>query len=288
MTGFGRAEGSFNGIKATCEMRSLNGRYLDIDLRLPKFLMEIDPEIRKMLTEKLERGSVTVVFNIEFGQEFTDAADIKVNESLASAYLEKLKHLSETLKLEFENPFKEIIRIQDVISSSDKALSDENKKFIVELAGKAADKLIEFRRQEGITTGEKLAEAATFIRSKLSDIEAEEESRRQGLRDRIYGNLMEHVKESVSDHSRFEQEILLYLDKWDIAEEKQRLSQHLEYFNVCLENEPLGRKLNFISQEMGREMNTLGVKSNHFGMQQAVVQMKEKLEQIKEQVLNLV
>jgi uncharacterized protein (TIGR00255 family) len=288
MTGFGRAEGEQNGLKVACEMRSLNGRYLDMDLRLPRYLMEIDPEIRRMLTEKLERGSVTVVYNIEFGEQFSDPSDIRLNHSLAAAYLQKLNGLSESLGLEFRDPFREIIRIPDVISSPEKAISDENKKLIVELTGKAADHLVEFRRQEGKNTGIKLQEAADAIKEQLAVVESNEESRRQGLRERIYANLQEHVKESVSDASRFEQELLLYLEKWDIVEEKQRLAQHLSYFEECLVKEPLGRKLNFIAQEMGREMNTMGVKSNHYAMQQAVVLMKEKLEQIKEQVLNLV
>lgn len=288
MTGFGRAEGELSGMKATCEMRSLNGRYLDVDLRLPRFLMEIDPAIRRMLTEKLERGSVTVVYNIEFTAAFNDPSDIRLNEALARAYYEKLTQLSQSLNIEFRDPFHEIIRIPEVIASSEKTLSEENKALIVELTGKAADKLIEFRLQEGLTTKDKLAEASASIRQLLGVVEGEEENRRQSLRDRIYGNLKEHVSEGLNDPSRFEQELLLYLEKWDIVEEKQRLGQHLDYFDECLEKEPLGRKLNFISQEMGREMNTLGVKSNYFTMQQAVVLMKEKLEQIKEQVLNLV
>lgn len=288
MTGFGRAEGALDGLKVTCEMKSLNGRYLDVDLRLPRFLMEIDPEIRKMLTEKLDRGSVTVVFNLDFGSEFSDPSEIKINESLAKAYLDKMNALSQYLNVPFNDPMREIIRIPDVINSSDKMLTDEHKKFVVNIAGQAADKLMEFRKQEGKNTGEKLKEAAVAIRQNLHVVESEEEGRRQSLRERIYSNLQEHVKESIADPSRFEQELLMYLDKWDIAEEKQRLKQHLDYFEECLVQEPLGRKLNFISQEMGREMNTMGVKSNHFPMQQAVVLMKEKLEQIKEQVLNLV
>lgn len=288
MTGFGRAEGALDGLKVTCEMKSLNGRYLDVDLRLPRFLMEIDPEIRKILTEKLERGSVTVLFNLEFGSEFSDPSEIKINESLAKAYLDKMNALSQYLNVPFHDPLREIIRIPDVMNSSDKMLTDEHKKFVVKLAGQAADKLMEFRKQEGKNTGEKLKEAAVSIRQNLQVVESEEEGRRQSLRDRIYSNLQEHVKEGIADPSRFEQELLMYLDKWDIAEEKQRLKQHLDYFEECLDKEPLGRKLNFISQEMGREMNTMGVKSNHFPMQQAVVLMKEKLEQIKEQVLNLV
>jgi uncharacterized protein (TIGR00255 family) len=288
MTGFGRAEGSLNGLKVTCEMRSLNGRYFDVDLRLPRFLMEIDPEIRRLLADKLERGTVTVIYNIEFGPEFSDPSGVKLNEALARSYYEKLSALSREMGLEFNNAFNEIMRIPDVMGSSEKVLDDAHKQFVISLTAQAADKLTQFRRQEGETTGNKLREAAVAIRQHLAEVEAQEESRRQGLRERIYANLKEHIQDSIPDASRFEQELLLYLEKWDIAEEKQRLAQHLDYFETCMVKEPLGRKLNFISQEMGREMNTMGVKSNHYVMQQAVVLMKEKLEQIKEQVLNLV
>jgi len=288
MTGFGRAEGESNGVKATCEIKSLNGRYLEVDLRLPRFMYELDPDIRRILTDKLERGSVSVVYNITFSKEASNANEIELNTSLAKAYLNKLNELSTELGLEFKDPFREIIKIPDVINSADKKISAETKQLIKDVTALAAEHLVEFRKEEGKNTGEKLSAAAVAIRTQLAVVEEAEEPRRASLRERIYSNLAEHLKESNVDASRFEQELLLYLEKWDIVEEKQRLKQHLDYFEECLIQEPLGRKLNFIAQEMGREMNTMGVKSNHFQMQQAVVIMKEKLEQIKEQVLNIV
>lgn len=287
MTGYGRAEASGAGIKAVCEMKSLNGRYLDIDIRLPRYLMEIDADLRRMLGEKLERGSVTVVYNIEFTNEQA-APEVKVNEALARAYFNKLSELSHSLQLDFRDPFNQILRIPDVISTTDKTLTDEARQLIVKLTSEAAEQLMRFRKQEGAALGKKLQEAVIEIRKQLDVVEGEEDSRRNGLRERINGTVAEHVRDAISDPSRLELEILLYLEKWDIAEEKQRLTQHLNYFEECLKKEPLGRKLNFIAQEMGREMNTMGVKSNHYPMQQAVVLMKEKLEQIKEQVLNIV
>lgn len=288
MTGYGRAEGEAQGLKVTCEIRSLNGRYLDTDLRLPKFLYELDPPLRRMLTEKLDRGTVTMIFNVQFTELGTQTDEIQLNTPLAKAYLQKLRELSDNLELEFRDPFREIIRIPDVINTADRNVSDEAKQFIQSIAANAADHLVEFRKEEGKITGNKLKEAVDFISEKLKIVEAEEEPRRAALRERIYANLTEHIRENSADATRFEQELLLYLEKWDIVEEKQRLKQHLDYFKECLVKEPLGRKLNFIAQEMGREMNTMGVKSNYFPMQQAVVLMKEKLEQIKEQVLNLV
>ena len=176
----------------------------------------------------------------------------------------------------------------EVIQTGERVVEDEVKKAIVDLTLQAADRLVQFRKEEGKATGEKLRSLVESIQGDLNEVSAHEEPRKQGLRDRIYGQLAEHVSSDLKDNHRFEQEILMYLDKWDIAEEKQRLQQHLDYFKSCLQKEPFGRKLNFIAQEMGREMNTMGVKSNYFPMQQAVVQMKEKLEQIKEQVLNIV
>lgn len=287
MTGYGRAEGQSAGIKVVCEIRSLNGRYLDIDLKLPRFLYEVDPEIRRILTQMLERGSVTVIYNIEFTDE-SSQTEVKVNDNLAKAYLQKLNSLSSEMSLEFRDPFAQILRLPDIIGASEKSITEEAKLFILSVTREAAGKLMEFRRQEGAALGEKLRQAAAEIRTQVAVVESEEENRRTMLRDRINGSVAEHIRDNLADSSRLEQEILLYLEKWDIVEEKHRLIQHLDYFEQCLKKEPLGRKLNFIAQEMGREMNTMGVKSNHFPMQQAVVLMKEKLEQIKEQVLNLV
>lgn len=287
MTGFGRSEAAEAGIKVVCEVKSLNGRYLDLDIRLPRFLYELDAPLRKMLQEKLERGSVTMMFNIEFtGDE--NAPDININQALAKTYFDKLNHLSQSLNLDFRDPFNQIIRMPDVVGNAEKTLTDEGKHCILKTAADAVEKLISFRKQEGQAIMAKLAEASAEIRKQLAVVETEEEPRRQNLRNKINNSVAEHVRDNIADMNRLEQEILLYMEKWDIAEEKQRLKQHLDYFDECLKKEPLGRKLNFISQEMGREMNTMGVKSNHFPMQQAVVQMKEKLEQIKEQVLNIV
>ena len=287
MTGFGRSEAAEAGIKVVCEVKSLNGRYLDLDIRLPRFLYELDAPLRKMLQEKLERGSVTMMFNIEFtGDE--NAPDININQALAKTYFDKLNHLSQSLNLDFRDPFNQIIRMPDVVGNAEKTLTDEGKHCILKTAADAVEKLISFRKQEGQAIMAKLAEASAEIRIQLAVVETEEEPRRQNLRNKINNSVAEHVRDNIADMNRLEQEILLYMEKWDIAEEKQRLKQHLDYFDECLKKEPLGRKLNFISQEMGREMNTMGVKSNHFPMQQAVVLMKEKLEQIKEQVLNIV
>ena len=288
MTGFGRAQIETPTLRAVCEVKALNGRYFEADLRLPKFLYEIDAQIRRQLNEKLERGTITCTYSITFPNVKAEDQTIHINAGLAKAYLDKYQELSNDLGVEFRDPFREIIRIPEVIQTAERGLDEGVKQAIVDLTMQAADLLVQFRREEGAATGVKLLSLVESIQLDLNEVSIHEEPRKQGLRDRIYGQLAEHVSAELRDNNRFEQEILLYLDKWDIAEEKQRLQQHLDYFKTCLKKEPLGRKLNFIAQEMGREMNTMGVKSNYFPMQQAVVQMKEKLEQIKEQVLNLV
>lgn len=288
MTGFGRAQIETPTLRAVCEIKALNGRYFEADLRLPKFLYEIDAQIRRQLNEKLERGTITCTYSITFPNVKAEDQTIHINAGLAKAYLDKYQELSASLGVEFRDPFREIIRIPEVIQSGERSIDESVKQTIVDLTMQAADLLVQFRKEEGAATGVKLLSLVESIQADLNEVSVHEEPRKQGLRERIYGQLAEHVSAELRDNNRFEQEILLYLDKWDIAEEKQRLQQHLDYFKTCLKKEPLGRKLNFIAQEMGREMNTMGVKSNYFPMQQAVVQMKEKLEQIKEQVLNLV
>lgn len=287
MTGFGRAVIENEYIKATCEIKALNGRYFEADIRLPKFLYEIDASIRRMLSEKLERGTITCIYNIKLVDEQNASQEIQVNEILARKYLNALQSLSSSLNVELNNPFREIIKVPEVIGTADKEISEDIKNEIIQLTMSAADNLIKFREIEGVATGEKLMHLVQSISKDLIVVENEEDARKEALKERIYGNLREHIQENLIDQNRMEQEILIYLDKWDIAEEKQRLTQHVNYFIQSLKTEPKGRKLNFIAQEMGREMNTMGVKSNYFPMQQAVVQMKEKLEQIKEQVLNL-
>jgi len=288
MTGFGRALLETSGVRVVCEIKALNGRYFEADVRLPKYLFEIDPAIRKILNEKLERGTVNCSYSISFTAADAVEYDIQVNVPLAKAYVDQWKFLSSSLEMDFKDPFREVLKIPEVVFAGERTISDDMKSVILMATEQAAEKLNGFRMEEGAATAKKLLELVNEISNDLNVVISHESSRKEQLRERIYSNLALHIQEGITDPGRFEQEVLIYLDKWDIGEEKQRLAQHIQYFKDCLEKEPLGRKLNFIAQEMGREMNTMGVKSNFFPMQQAVVQMKEKLEQIKEQVLNIV
>ena len=288
MTGFGKSRWEGDQATISCEIKALNGRYFEADIRLPRYLAEMDALIRKKLGEVLERGTVSVSYSIRWEDTRPPEERVQVNLEVAQSHYAAMKKISDSLSVPMNDPLRDIIRVPDVINNGDKEVPEELKSKVLEVTLEAANQLNEFRITEGSATGEKLKELVKSISDDLTIIEHEEDNRREALRERVYGNVLEHVKESNIDENRLEQEILLYLDKWDIAEEKQRLGQHIKYFNETLDKEPTGRKLNFISQEMGREMNTLGVKSNYFLMQERVVQMKEKLEQIKEQVLNIV
>ncbi len=284
MTGFGRAQSENEKWTITCEIKALNGRYFEADIRLPKYLNELDSKIRRVLSDFLERGTLSVTYSIKM---IDSSSHITVNTDLAKEYLAALKQLSGSLGLELEDPMREVLKVPDIMGVSDREISDDFKNEVVQVTLEAAKQLDAFRCIEGAATAAKLKQLIASISDDVLLIEHQEGNRREALRERIYGNVFEHVKEHNVDENRLEQEILMYLDKWDIAEEKQRLSQHLDFFIRTLKEEPKGRKLNFIAQEMGREMNTLGVKSNYFPMQECAVRMKEKLEQIKEQVLNL-
>lgn len=288
MTGFGRAAFENEWIKVQCEIKALNGRYFEADIRLPRFLNELDPALRRLLGEKLERGTITCSYNIKLLDPQNAQQELQVNQALAKRSLETLTSLSDFLGVEFKDPFREILKVPEVITTAEREISPEIKDKIIEVTLQAAEQLNSFRAVEGKATGDKLRSLVEEISLELMAIEQHEGNRRESLKERVYGNVLEHVSENLVDMNRLEQELLIYLDKWDIAEEKQRLGQHLTYFIDTLNKEPKGRKLNFIAQEMGREMNTLGVKSNFFPMQQCAVQMKEKLEQIKEQVMNIV
>jgi len=288
MTGFGRGIVESEQTKVTCEIKSLNGRYFDAEIRLPKYLSELDPLIRKLLSEKLTRGTITVAYHIKNESDNNLNQEIRINIPLAKQYLKALRDIESDLETTLSDPLREVLKVPDVLGLGEKEVSTELKDAIIEATKIAAEKLDGYRKDEGQATGKQLGEYIHQISNELILVENLEGDRREALRERVYGNVLEHVGENNVDENRLEQEILIYLDKWDISEEKQRLNQHIKYFIDTLQQEPTGRKLQFISQEMGREINTLGVKSNYFLMQQSVVKMKETLEHIKEQVLNIV
>ncbi len=288
MTGFGRGTVERDQTKIICEIKALNGKYFDAEIRLPKYLAELDPLVRKFLSDKLTRGTLTVSYHIKVESDNGLNQEIRINLPLAKQYLEAIRNLEFDLGTVLNDPMREVLKVPDVLGLGEKEVSSELKDAIIEATQIASEKINDYRIEEGAATGKQLKEYIHQISNELILIENLEGDRREALRERVYGNVLEHVGENNVDENRLEQELLIYLDKWDISEEKQRLNQHIKYFIDTLQKEPTGRKLQFIAQEMGREINTLGVKSNYFLMQQGVVKMKETLEHIKEQVLNIV
>lgn len=286
MTGYGNGEARREAFTVRASIRSLNGKFFDMDLRMSRQFSAIEPHIRSRTQDRLQRGSIVFTVSVEKTPGAANAG-IQVDTALAASYKQALQQLAAELKLDAGNLFQTILQMPDVLSDGAQNQDPELLAAALEAVDAALDDIDRFRITEGGKLKEVLADAARVIRDGLELVEAEESSRRENLRKRLEESLSNHIPEGRIDRNRLEQELLLYIEKLDIAEEKQRLRQHLDYFAECLENQPGGRKLNFIAQEMGREINTLGVKSNHFPMQQAVVRMKEQLEQIKEQVLNL-
>lgn len=288
MTGFGKAEKSNEEHTLKVEIKSLNGRYMDLDLKLPKFLGEAEMKLRKQISEYIGRGSAQVIVSFNYsGKEKTNNT-FSLNKTLAAAYKEKLDDLASSLHLDPNNLFNVILNMPDVI---EKVENNENEgliKLLFETTNEALEHFDQYRAEEGLSIKNSLQITCNLISTTLEEIEKLEPQRRTLLRERLE-SAVENLKASTSmDQGRFEQEMLYYLEKYDISEEKSRLEQHCKYFIQCLEKEPSGKKLGFIAQEMTRESNTLGVKSNHFEMQQLSVKIKEEIEKIKEQVLNIV
>ena len=287
MTGFGRALAETKDRKIIVEVKSLNSKQMDFTLRLPHLLREADPEIRNIVSHVLQRGKVDMVVTAE---ATSAAALAKLNIPAIKAYKENIEAMAAELDLPLpEDWYGVLMRLPDAMQSDIATEADEIElAALLEASRQAVDALMRHRRSEGVKLEEFFATRIANIKALLKQIPPFEEERVARIRARIEDNLSK-LPRAEYDHGRFEQEMIFYIEKLDINEEKQRLSQHLQYFLETMEAPEggQGKKLGFISQEMGREINTLGSKSNHAEMQKIVVKMKDELEQIKEQVLNV-
>ncbi len=282
MTGFGKANGHFNDKKISVEVRSLNSKGLDLNLKIPSSYRDLETPIRKLVTEKLLRGKMDLGIYIESQQH--QVAGL-INEQVATAYFEKLKSLNNAWGTNTQDYLALVLRMPDVLTSQQEELSEAETEFILNLVVEACSQLEKFRRQEGQSLANDLTANLDAIQQELVAIVPFEQERVAQVRERIQKGLAS-MDESRVDVNRLEQEMIFYVEKLDISEEKQRLQQHLHYFTETLSQDASGKKLGFISQEMGREINTLGSKCNHSEIQRRVVIMKDHLEKIKEQVLN--
>lgn len=281
MTGYGKAVAECSDKKITVEIRSLNSKSLDLNTRLPFLYKEKELEIRKLLSEKLQRGKIDFSINTEV-TALNKAQQI--NPGIIKAYISEFKEIvpqasdPELLAI--------VMRLPDVMAFSYKEIDETEWNQALDLIKKAIENLTRFRLDEGKVLEQEFIQRTNSILSLLEQVEPFEQERIQTLRERFIKNLEELNTEY--DQNRFEQELVYYIEKLDITEEKVRLKNHCEYFLQTLNEEEFnGKKLGFITQEIGREINTLGSKSNHSGMQKIVVQMKDELEKMKEQVLNI-
>ena len=280
MTGFGRGEGVFEGKKLTIDIKSLNSKSFDLNIKIPLRYKEKEFEIRKLLNDRVLRGKVDCYVNVE---SLNNASDVNINHDLVQAYMQELKKVAGDGP-DFEY-LKMAIRMPEVISTKSDVLNENEWIFLIELLEETLTKFENFRRTEGEILQQELSRNIKKIESYLSQVEPYEEIRMDGVKERYRKSLNEFDQ---IDETRFYQEMAYYTEKLDIAEEKVRLTQHLKYYlEVMVDENFNGKKLGFISQEIGREINTLGSKANHAEIQKLVVMMKDDLEKIKEQTLNV-
>ena len=286
MTGFGKAEFETNNKKFTIEIKSLNSKQIDINTRTPALYRGKDILIRKTLSEKLTRGKVD--FNI-YVENLGDESNSKINEPILKSYFQHLSAISKELNLGINSSTLEAaMRLPDVVKTEYETLDKTEWNTIYTNIQKALVDINEFRIQEGLALHTDITENVQSIQKLLAELEPFEEQRIESVRTRLTENLDKVKLNGTIDQNRFEQELIFYLEKLDINEEKVRLTNHCEYFlETIAQAIPSGKKLGFISQELGREINTIGSKANETNIQRIVVQMKDHLERIKEQLLNV-
>lgn len=287
MTGFGKAEFEAGNKKVTLEIKSLNSKQLDINTRIPALYREKDIEIRKMVSESLVRGKVDLALYLDNLGEETNAA---INETIVKAYVKQMQSINASLGLPVtELTLQSVLRLPDAVKMTYEQLDENEWKIIRAQLANALEAVNQFRIQEGLALESDVRVNIDNILSLLKEVEPFEAQRIETVKARIKDNMDELQLNGNFDKNRFEQELIYYMEKFDINEEKVRLLNHCQYFMETLHEDSIdsGKKLGFIAQEMGREINTLGSKANESNIQKIVVQMKDNLERIKEQVLNV-
>ena len=287
MTGYGKAQAERNNTLVTVEIKTLNSKFLELNLRLPRAYSEKEIEIRNLLSQQLERGKV----NIGVEVQSSDALEARVeyNKPLFLQYYHQLQELAVAAGAPQDDIFRLALQQPEVSKSVSSEFDEEEWLFISGLVEEAAQQCEAFRKREGEALQERLIGYAQVIKQQLTAIEEQDPFRIEGIKERLSKKLEEVKQVEKIDQNRLEQELIYFIEKLDISEEKVRLLTHLNYFEqVLVSQESNGKKLGFIAQEIGREINTIGSKANDATIQRNVVVMKEELEKIKEQVLNLV
>jgi uncharacterized protein (TIGR00255 family) len=282
MTGFGSASAQTKLGKITVELRALNSKQLDLTIRLPKEFSNLEAQVRQAISNKNQRGKISCMIHLESDSK----VEVKLNKELANNYLIQLKEFSDSHQMSEVDFLSIITRMPEVFSGQNSSDENDEREFVMAVH-QACDDLNQFRFQEGLETQKAISSSLFEIQSHLQKIMELDAERIDLMKEKFESWVKDRLAKASFDQERFEQELIYYLEKLDVSEEKQRLQQHLNFFQETMKETQSGRKLGFISQEMGREINTLGSKANHFGIQQSVVEMKNELEKIKEQVLNI-
>lgn len=284
MTGFGKAEQSSNGKNIRIEIRSLNSKFLDLNLRMPNQFRDNEMMLRNLMNEKLERGKVDCMIFFED----INSSSFAINTDLAIKYLNELTTIAVAHNQSTEFLLASVLKMPEVMKPVRETNKEDDWNETFRLINTAIDEFQKFRTQEGNALQKILEQNVLTILQLLTEAEQMEGERMQNIKTRIGNSLEEFIGSEKIDKNRFEQEMIYYLEKLDVSEEKSRLKHHCEFFIKTMnETQGGGRKLGFICQEIGREINTLGSKANHAGIQKVVVQMKDELEKMKEQLLNI-
>lgn len=287
MTGYGRATKNFGEKSITVEIRSLNSKYTDVRLKLPQNYKEREHILRKQFSDQLKRGKLDV--SIEVNSMEADS-EYGLNHALIKKYYQELAQISQELDTSTGDLMAAILRIPNVVVSAEGTLSEEEWNALQSTINEASEKFNHFRTTEGAVLQNELKERVQNIQAELDKVDPFEEERINNLRARLKQRMDEFVNKEEVDESRFEQEVLYYIEKIDLTEEKVRLAQHCKFFLEEMDKKGVikGRKLGFIGQEIGREINTMGAKAYSHKIQRLVVNMKDELEKIKEQIANIV
>ena len=286
MTGFGKATGEINHKKITVEIKSLNSKQADISVRMPSFYKEKELTLRSLINKSLQRGKIELNLYVEL---LGESSSLQLNKELFQKYYNEFDTAAKSVNPNHNSDIISIIsKLPDVMKSERTELDKSEWTGVLSVIENALNEINAFRITEGKSLDDELTLRVNNISSLLTKVELYEQERIETVKARIISNLKEVVEDSKIDKDRFEQELIYYMEKYDVTEEKIRLAQHCKYFMETMNsNISEGKKLGFICQEMGREINTLGSKANHSELQKIVVQMKDELEKIKEQILNI-
>lgn len=285
MTGFGKATGEWKNKKINIEIRSLNSKQMDLNVKMPSLYRSKELELRSYITKQTERGRMDVSIYVENGMDENAAV---INKTLVESYIRQLKEIAKKTDVDTDDLLAIAMRMPDVFKQESEELEEVEWEYVMKKVDEAIEAFNQFRADEGNVLLNDFTERINTIVNLLKEIEKLEQARIQQIRDRIKKNVYELIPAEAIDKNRFEQELIYYIEKLDITEEKVRLRSHCDYFLEALKSPNAeGRKLGFISQEIGREINTIGSKANDAAIQKFVVQMKDELEKIKEQSLNV-